>query len=310
MADEDHAPPERLLDLGHGLAIWKVHVDDLQEQALNARSMTPAMFRRLQDTIGRDGRLESLPFGALQKDAGRQWIEIVSGHHRVRAARAGDVFYVHVLVDETGLSRDQIRAKQLSANAIEGADEEQIIARIFAAITDVDARLEAFIEPPGPPPAPVRLPRLELDLAYRTLQLVFLSHQADEFEAAIGQIKEDGALSDEAARLYLADKELFALWSAAVARFGREYDARAVTVQVACLVHAALDRLGVAEDDLAAQDDWVPLPELLGSALVPPEAAGTIRRAVEAMTKAGHATPKQGWQAIVQLCEDYLPDRG
>lgn len=305
--------PERLLDLaqlglGEGLAIWKVHVDDLAEQPLNAQSMPPPMFKRLKDTIERDKRLESFPFCALTcADPVR--IEIVSGHHRVRSARAAGIFYVGCLVDELGLNGDQVRAKQLAHNAITGVSEEQIIARIFAAITDVDARLEAFIEPPGPPPAPVRLPRLELDLAYRTLQLVFLSHQADEFEAAIGQIKDDGALSDEAARLYLADKELFALWSAAVARFGREYDARAVTVQVACMLHAALRDLGLDEDDLDGQDDWVPLSELLGSALVPPEAAEVIGRAVEAMTKAGHATPKQGWQAVAELCRDYLPDR-
>jgi hypothetical protein len=174
---------------------------------------------------------------------------------------------------------------------------------------DVEARLEAFVEPPGPPPAPVRLPRLELDLAYRTVQLVFLSHQAAEFETAIEQITDDGALNEDAARLFLVDKDLFGLWAGAVARFGREYDARAVTVQVSCMLHSALAKLGVAEDDMAAQDDWVPLAELLGSALVPPAAAETIGRAVEALTKAGHATPKTGWQAVVQLCEDYLPDR-
>lgn len=302
---------ERLLDIGAGLAIYRVHVDDLVEQALNARAMTPAMFSRLQSTIGRDSRLESLPFCALQRDKDREWLEIVSGHHRTRAARAAEVFYVHVLVDETILSRDQIAAKQLSANAIEGEDEAQMVARIFASITDVDARLEAFVEPATPLPAPVRLPRLELDLAYRTVQLVFLSHQAAEFEAAMEQIKDDGALSDDAARLFLVDKDLFALWSKAVARFGREYDARAVTVQVSCLLHAGLAQLGIYNpDQLDAQEDWVPLADLLGSALVPPDAAETIRAAVEAMTKAGHATPKTGWEAVVELCRDYLPDRG
>jgi hypothetical protein len=305
---EDRQPPERLLDLGQGLAIWKAHVDDLIEQPLNAQAMPPAMFNRLKKTIADDSRMESLPFCALMcADPVR--IEIISGHHRTRAARAAELFYVHVLVDETTLSKDEVAAKQLAHNAIAGESEEQIVRRIFESIQDVDARLEAFVEPVTPPPAPVRLPRLELDLAYRTLQLVFLGHQADEFERAIDQIKDDAALSEDAARLYLADTELADRWRKAVARFGREHDARAVTVQVSCMVRAALAHLGLGEEDLDDQDEWVPLAELLGSALVPPDAAAVIGRAVEAFTKAGKAGPKQGWQAIVQLCEDYLPDR-
>jgi ParB-like nuclease family protein len=304
--DEPRRPPERLLDLGAGLALWRVHVDDLAEQPLNAQAMSPAMFTRLKTTIGRDGRLESLPFAALTcADPVR--IELVSGHHRTRAARAAELFYIHCLVDETGLAPDPIRAKQLAHNAITGVSEEQIVARIYAAITDVDARLEAFVEPPGPAPAPVRLPRLELDLAYRTVVLVFLSHQADEFDRAVTQMKDDGALPEDAARLYLADTELAGLWRKTVARFGKEYDARAVTVQVSCMLRAGLAHLGIYNpDDLDGQEEWVPLAELLGSALVPPEDAEVIGRAVQALTKAGKATPKTGWEAVTELCRDYL----
>jgi hypothetical protein len=309
MDDGPRQPPERLLDLGAGLAIWRVHVDDLAEQPLNAQAMPPAMFARLRKTIEEGARLESLPFCALMS-ADPPRLALISGHHRVRAARAAALFYIHVIADETALSRDRIAAKQLAHNAISGESEAQMVARIFEQIMDVEARLEAYIEPAGPLPAPVRLPRLELDLAYRTVQLVFLSHQAAQFEEAIGQMKDDGALAEDAARLYLADKELFALWAKAAGRFGREYDARAVTVQVAVLLRAALAHLGLSEADVDGQDDWVPLPVLLGSALVPPDAAVTIGRAVEALTKAGHAGPKQGWQAIVQLCQDYLPDPG
>lgn len=313
MAEEPRRPPERLLDLGElglgrDLAIWKVHVDDLIEQPLNAQAMTPAMFARLKATIERDERLESVPFCVLTgSDPVR--IEIISGHHRIRTARAAGMFYVPVLVDETGLTADLIRAKQLAHNAIAGESEAQLVARIFAAITDVDARLEAFVEPAELPPAPVRLPRLELDLAYRTVQLVFLSHAADLFDRAIDQLKDDGALVDDASRLYLVDKQLDEQWRAAVSRFGREHDARAVTVQVARLVEAALAHLGIDSGMLADEQDWVPLAEILGSALVPPDAAAVIGRAVAAMTKAGKATPKRGWEAIAELCRESLPDR-
>lgn len=312
-AAEVRRPPERLLDLGQlglgpGLAIWKVHVDDLHEQPLNAQSMTPAQFARLKATVERDSRLESIPFGALtSSDPVR--IEIISGHHRTRAARAAEVFYIAVLVDETGLTPDPIKAKQLAHNAIAGESEAQLVQRIFESITDVDARLEAFIQPAGDLPAPVRLPRLDLDLGYRSIQLVFLPHQADAFDAAIEQLHADDALVDGASKLYLIDKDLDEWWRAACRRMGKEHGARAVTVQVARLVEAAMTHLGVAEGEDPDPEEWVPLSELLGSALVPPDAADVIRRAVAAMTKAGRAEPKRGWQALSELAGDYVDGR-
>ena len=300
-------PPERLLDLGAGLAIWRVHVDDLNEQPLNAQSMTPAMFARLKATVQRDGRLESLPFCALtEKDPPR--IEIISGHHRTRAARAAELFYVPCLVDETGLTPDPVKAKQLAHNAIAGDSEAQLVARIFESIGDVDARLEAFIQPDQALPAPVRLPRLDIDLGYRTVQLVFLPHQAARFDLAVEQLADDKALSDDASRLYLADMELAERWQAACRRMGREYGARAVTVQVSKMVDAAMVAVGADPED-PDPDEWVPLADLLGSALVPPAAADTIRRAVEGLTKAGKAGPRRGWEAIAELAEAWL-DQG
>jgi ParB-like chromosome segregation protein Spo0J len=307
---ELRAEPERLLDLGEhgvgpGLAIWKVHVDDFHEQALNAQAMTPAQFARLKATVQRDSRLESLPFGALvSRDPVR--IEIVSGHHRARAARAAEVFYIAVLVDETGLARDPIKAKQLAHNAIAGESEPQLLQRIFESITDVDARLEAFIEPTKSQVAPARLPRLDIDLGYRTIQLVFLPGQADRFDAAVEQLTGDGALVEDADRLYLVDKDLDERWRAACRRMGKEHGARAVTVQVSRLVDAAMTHLGIEAGEDLDPDEWVPLADLLGSAMVPPGAADVIRRAVEGMTKAGRATPKRGWEAVLELATGYL----
>ena len=310
MPDEGRLPSERLLDLGQGLALWRVHVDDLIEQPVNAQAMTPAMFARLKSTIGRDARLESLPLSALLDTDGVQRIEIVSGHHRVRASRAAEVFYVHTVVDETGLSADHIRAKMLAHNAIAGTSEQQLVDRIYAAITDVDLKLESFVEPSDAALAPVRLPRLNIDLGYRSILLVFLPHAADAFDAAVDQLHDDGVLAADASKLYLVDKDLDEWWRAACRRMGKEHDARSVTTQVARLVDAAMTHLGLADGEDPDPDEWVPLSELLGSALVPPDAAEVIGRAVAGMTKAGRAAPKRGWQAIAELAADYNDGRG
>lgn len=308
MADGTRQPPERLLDLGAGLAIWRAHVDDLHEQPLNAQAMTPAMFARLKATIERDGRLESIPFCVLAS-ADPPRIEIISGHHRTRAARAAELFYVYVMVDETGLDSDRVKAKQLAHNAIAGESEPQLLERIYASITDVDARLESFITPVQDLPAPVRMPRLDIDLGYRTMQLVFLPHQAAAFEAAIEQFTGDGALAGDA-ELFLVDKDLDERWRAACRRMGKEHAARAVTVQVARLIAAAMAHLGADDGQDPDPDEWVPLADLLGSALVPPGAAEVIRRCVDGMTRAGRATPKRGWEAILELASDYAGQAG
>lgn len=95
--------PQRIVELGNGLELWKVHPSSLREQDVNARSMPKAMFERLSQTIARDMPLESLPFCARTDKA----IEIVSGHHRVRAATAAGISEMFVLVDVTGLTRSR-----------------------------------------------------------------------------------------------------------------------------------------------------------------------------------------------------------
>src|SRR3989442_8911991 len=115
--------PQRILELGSGLELWKVHPSPLREQDVNARSMPKAMFERLSQTIGRDKRLESLPLCARREKG----LEIISGHHRTRAATAAGLSELFTLVDVTGLTRSQIAAKQLAQNAIAGQDSEQCV---------------------------------------------------------------------------------------------------------------------------------------------------------------------------------------
>ena len=139
------APPvielQKILELGNGLELWKVHPSSLREQGTNARSMPKAMFERLSQTIGRDKRLESLPLCARTEKG----LEIVSGHHRTRAATAVGLSELFTLVDVTGLTRSQIAAKQLAHNAIEGQDNHQLLAEIYRQIEDAESKLEAFV---------------------------------------------------------------------------------------------------------------------------------------------------------------------
>src|SRR6266542_4781740 len=156
--------PEKVLDLGNGLELWKIPPSALSGQDVNARSMPKAMFERLSQTIARDKRLESLPLCAkTERD-----LEIVSGHHRVRAATAAGISEMFILVDVTGLSRSQIAAKQLAHNAIEGTDNEQLLAEIYRQIQDAEAKLEAYIDQKLDVPLPkVKIEGLDVDIDFR-----------------------------------------------------------------------------------------------------------------------------------------------
>ena len=75
---------EKIYDMGTGLIIAKVQIDKLREQDINARIMKKEMQDQLTANIKNRGQLESLPLLA-EKDG---VLEIVSGHHRIKSARA------------------------------------------------------------------------------------------------------------------------------------------------------------------------------------------------------------------------------
>ena len=88
----------RLAEAGDNLEIWRVPYTAIREQDLNARVMPPEMLERLTETIRRENRLESLPFGVLRE----KHIELISGHHRLRAAVSAGVTEIVMLVDTPG----------------------------------------------------------------------------------------------------------------------------------------------------------------------------------------------------------------
>ena len=296
---------ESLVNLGNGLELWRVNVDDLAEQDVNARAMTPEMFDRLSTTIGRDGRLESLPLLAQVGDR----LEIVSGHHRTRAARAAGVTTIHALVDVSGLSRDQIAAKQLAHNSINGQDEKALLRQILDSIQDVDARLEAFISPGDiemPDIESVSLPPLDLDVQYRTTLFTFLPYQAERFDKTVAVLLAEADLNRD--QLFIADLAMYDRWKAMMSRMSKEYDARALSTVIMRLLDVGAEVLGIdtTNPDSIDPDEWVPLAEIFGSGLVPPEVAAILRGAVEKMQKDHDITNAARWRALEYWAADYL----
>ena len=95
--------------------------------------------RRLTNNIRNRGKMESVPYCALVDDK----IEIVSGHHRIRAAREAGIKEAPILVDESGLVREEIVAKQLAHNRLSGFDDEATLRQLFASLNDPSLILES-----------------------------------------------------------------------------------------------------------------------------------------------------------------------
>jgi hypothetical protein len=280
--------PQRILELGNGLELWKVHPSSLREQDVNARSMPKAMFERLAQTIARDKRLESLALCAKTE----RGLEIISGHHRTRAATAAGISEMFVLVDVTGLTRSQIAAKQLAHNAIEGQDNEQLLAEIYRQIEDAESKLEAFVDAKLDIQLPkVKIEGLDIEIDFKTVLLIFLPRVKERLDRALEYLRSTGQKLDG---VYIAADSDYAPLEKAVRKINEEYDVRVVADIIGKMADLALQASGVSVED----PERVHLKDIFGTSWLPKEAGSVIRDAVQKMVKAGEIGQTNRWQAL------------
>lgn len=183
------------LDLGNEMKVSKVDINELREQDVNPCIMPNSAMRQLIKNVGSRGILESLPY-CVQ---GKTNIEIISGHHRVRAARAAGFDTIFILLDTSGLSRDEIKAKQLAHNSINGFDDPELLAELFNSINSAEARLEAYINEDNLKTQlekiqSVDISSIETDITFRVVSFLFLPHQLNKFDNAIEAVDRDAEL--------------------------------------------------------------------------------------------------------------------
>jgi ParB/Sulfiredoxin domain len=222
-----------------------VHVDSIREQELNARSMSKAMFSQLIDNISNSGSLESVPLCAEIDKV----VWIVSGHHRVRAARAAGQTYILVYI-ASGLTWDQVRAKQLAHNSIEGRDDPELVKKIFEQIQDVQSRFEAFIDAKlfDAAPRPVSFTQVDVDFkkTSRAVLLLFLPVQWADMETAIQNILPATDIDET----LICGYEEWEPWAEVLKRVRQEMDVTAIPTAIAVMAKLASERL----DQIAAEE--------------------------------------------------------
>lgn len=292
---------DKLADLGSGLIIAKVKIANIKEQDINARIMKPEMFKQLVDNIKKRGQLESLPLCVLVGDK----IEIISGHHRIRAAREAGMDEVVVILDISGLSRSQIAAKQIAHNAISGFDDQSTLKEIVKLIEDVDDMLESYIgkeilEQPMAELEKLLSPKVEFD--WRNITFTFLPHQLKDLEKLIAALE-----STKPDFIGVAPIEEHKPFMEAINKYQKFANVKntgsAIHAMIRC-TEQMFEGIGYEESQ-----EWVQLTSIFGSSAVPKEAADVISEAVKKMCEEGIVGQKNKWQAIEYWAADFLAGR-
>jgi len=234
MSHENVEIKEKVIDLqGTTLSIWKVHPDALREQDKNARYMDSPVFTRLTENIKNAKQLESLPYcHKTTSPGGAVEFSIISGHHRVRAARKAGLTSLFVLVEERDLTRAQVTAKQLAHNALAGADDEQMLAELYASIDEVNAKLEAgiFTLEQKIEVNAGRLEDVKFDFEYEQVALLFLKHEYANFMEVVKELEDDLA---QASQICLCGHEQFEAYKQMIKEVSKRENIRNTTAVMA-----------------------------------------------------------------------------
>ncbi len=290
-----------IYDMGSGLVIAKVQIDKVKEQDINARVMKNEVQDQLTANIMKRGQLESLPFLVLKDGK----LEIVSGHHRIKSARAAGLKEIVVIVDVSGLSRSQIAAKQLAHNAISGFDDDSTLREIVKMITDVDDMIESFVgkdimEEPLEAYDKMLSPAIQFD--FKNVTFSFLPHQVQDMDVLIKSLE-----TTASEIVGVASYEQCKRFVETLSRYQKFTDIRNVGAAIHSMIQNAsekMDGVGFNEDE-----EWTYLAKLFGSNAIPGESAKVIQQAIKKAEKEGTVTSKNRWQLIEYLCADYLGGR-
>ena len=229
-----------LFDLGDGMKIYMANLGSLREQDINARILPSAEHNTLTNNLRNRGKMESVPYCALVDGK----VEIVSGHHRIRAAREAGITEAPILVDESGLVREEIVAKQLAHNRLSGFDDEATLKQLFASLDDPSLILES-----GLADDLMVLPHVDLavsitpmlDMDWKVITLTFLPRQIENFNAVIDMMPS----SDMVGLAPLSDYQRFI---DALIKWGRYKNVRNVGTALALLADIALVELAEAAE--------------------------------------------------------------
>lgn len=238
--------PMDSMQIGEDLYIRWVDVTTLREQDINAQVMQPRHFERLTGNIRKRGALESLPY--CHQPGGEGPVEVISGHHRSRAARSAGINRIPAIIDTRKMRRSEVIAKQIAHNELHGNPDKDVLAQLVSMIDNVDDLIATGLDEDQlptvePDDTKLAIPHGEFD--WRAATLMFLPHQMEDFKDAIT------AIASGTDVVGVASAEQFDEFASAVYAFGRCKDVRNFTTMVALLTDIARREIEQAAQEAA-----------------------------------------------------------
>lgn len=180
----------RINDMLAGVTRYRLGVAAPAEMApapVNAHFMPKRVYDQLVDNIRRDGNLSTLPFCWHDAD-GR--VHILSGHHRIDAARDAGVEAVLYLYTDADLTEDQRTAIQISHNSLVGTDDLAILKRQWESIASIEAKLYSGLDDETFKSfEPVALGAFnEKDIHFETIELLFLPAETERLKEILAKL--------------------------------------------------------------------------------------------------------------------------
>jgi hypothetical protein len=254
------------------------------------------MMRQLMETIKKDNRLESVPFTALADNK----VEIISGHHRIRAAKAAGLAFVYVLLDISGLSRSKIAAKQIAHNSINGYDDKDVLKEIAKLIDNVDDMIESYggkdlFEEPTQEIEKLLSPKTDFD--WKTMQFMFLPYQIEDLDRLAKEAHGNDYIG-------VANIEQYQKLLTTLERFKEFENVKNLGQAIYLMIEAANNKMENGMYD--PTQEYVPLTRIIGSGAIPVDDATYIKECCKKMEEDGVIPQKCYWKGIVEACKKYL----
>ena len=245
--DIDKLTYEKVAQLYKDFSLWKVDINTIKEQDKNARVMTRDKFEKLTSNIQQDRRLESLPLTILEETkSGAFLFKLVSGHHRVRAARKAGIEELFILVIERDVSHSEMRSKQLSHNSLSGIDDPQTLKELYFEIDDINFKIASGItdqelELDG---FSVSIDDIKVDLDYENISILFLAKQREMLEKVF-----DDIMLEKGTKVFLADKKDFKTFHKLVLEISKLDNIHNISAIFARMLELTRERLNELEED-------------------------------------------------------------
>jgi hypothetical protein len=153
----------------------------------NAHYLPKATFDRLTDNIARDGNLATLPFCWRTPDGA---YIVLSGNHRVLAAKTAKIARILILYTDQALTRSEQVAIQLSHNALVGQDNPTQLLELWNEIDDLGMKVYSGLDDALLATLkPVEMVRVsEAVLHFEELRVLFLSSEIADLATTLKRI--------------------------------------------------------------------------------------------------------------------------